>query len=308
MSEALVRRSNKLSPSPTRRPRIRERRLITPEDSTYQNVVLLDTDEGAEVEFHLVVNSESLFILSGTFEVLLIDGVQTLQPGDLVYFPGNYSHGLRCSKGPGQFLAIFAPARGSRNSAWLETSYVEAWRQYVHEDRLSQTRNNLYLGVQAAFVALLTAAAGFLLPLDPVVIGATRVSIGLAAFGSLAAVFAVFALLLTLPWASVTRSGMGYIRARTAVILAIEDAVGSKFPTALQQVERRWKEFSSSHPGKEYFPFLDRDHLAQYSIPPYEQIGGWKSILSVIGVVRIVWALIGFIGLGVAALALLRGL
>ena len=172
MSEALVRRSNKLSPSPTRRPRIRERRLITPEDSTYQNVVLLDTDEGAEVEFHLVVNSESLFILSGTFEVLLIDGVQTLQPGDLVYFPGNYSHGLRCSKGPGQFLAIFAPARGSRNSAWLETSYVEAWRQYVHEDRLSQTRNNLYLGVQAAFVALLTAAAGFLLPLDPVVIGA----------------------------------------------------------------------------------------------------------------------------------------
>jgi quercetin dioxygenase-like cupin family protein len=114
MTEVLVRRSKAMSPGPTRRGGIQERRLITPADSSYQNVVLVDANEDAEVEFHLVVNSESLFILSGTFEVRLNNNdVEVVQPGDLIYFPSNYSHALRCAKGPGQLLAIFAPARGA---------------------------------------------------------------------------------------------------------------------------------------------------------------------------------------------------
>jgi quercetin dioxygenase-like cupin family protein len=50
-------------------------------------------------------------VLAGMFEVTLADCVKKLEAGDFYYFPPNSSHGLRCAKGPGQFLIIFAPPR-----------------------------------------------------------------------------------------------------------------------------------------------------------------------------------------------------
>lgn len=139
MSGWRICRSSSIEAQPTRRERIRERRLLTQEESSYQNVVLIETEQDAEVELHEVGNSESLFVLDGQYEVISSDAAEPLHPGDLVYFPPQTSHGLRCVKGPGRFLAIFAPGR-------LETTYVEAWKQYSHEDNLSQSRNGLFWG------------------------------------------------------------------------------------------------------------------------------------------------------------------
>ena len=52
-----IRRSAEMSPQQTRRAGLSERRLLGPELSQHQNVVLIDAEEGAEVELHRVPNS-----------------------------------------------------------------------------------------------------------------------------------------------------------------------------------------------------------------------------------------------------------
>jgi hypothetical protein len=42
----ILRKSSLLAPQPTRRRGIKERRLLTPEDSPYQNVALIDAEHG----------------------------------------------------------------------------------------------------------------------------------------------------------------------------------------------------------------------------------------------------------------------
>jgi quercetin dioxygenase-like cupin family protein len=105
----ILRKSSLLKSQPTRRRGIKERRLLAPEDSPYQNVAIIDTEPGAEVEIHPISTSESIFVLRGTFEVVLPDSTQTIRAGDIYYFPPKTLHGLRCTDGPGQFLVIFAP-------------------------------------------------------------------------------------------------------------------------------------------------------------------------------------------------------
>ncbi len=107
----VIRRIFDLSTRPTRREGICERVLLTSDDSVQQNIVFVDAAEGAVVEYHRIRNSESLYILEGIFEVTTENLVHTLEPGHLCYFSPESSHGLRCVKGPGQFLAIFAPSR-----------------------------------------------------------------------------------------------------------------------------------------------------------------------------------------------------
>lgn len=112
----ILKKSSVLTSQQSRRRGIKERRLLTPEDSPYQNVVLIDAEHGAEVEVHQIATSESLFVLRGTFEVVLPDSTQTIRAGDICYFPPKTSHGLRCADGPGQFLVIFAPSGHANES------------------------------------------------------------------------------------------------------------------------------------------------------------------------------------------------
>jgi quercetin dioxygenase-like cupin family protein len=107
----LIVKSASLKPSPTRRQGLQERRLLTFKNSPYQNLVLIEMEDGAEVELHRVETSESMFVLQGAFEVIFPNESQTLEAGDLCYFPPKTWHGLRCTGGPGQFLIVFAPSR-----------------------------------------------------------------------------------------------------------------------------------------------------------------------------------------------------
>ena len=108
---SIIRRSSTMEPVPTRRRGIAERNLLTAGDSSYQHLVLIDAEYGSDVELHSVETSESIFVLKGSFEVLLPDTTQIIGTGDLCYFLPKTVHGLRCIDGPGQFLAIFSPGK-----------------------------------------------------------------------------------------------------------------------------------------------------------------------------------------------------
>lgn len=95
---------------PTRRVGIREKRLLTIEQSPHQNLVLVEMRPSAEVELHQIRYSESIFVIEGRYEVVTHKTTETLGPGDLCHFPPDSFHGLRCIQGPGRFLAVFAPA------------------------------------------------------------------------------------------------------------------------------------------------------------------------------------------------------
>jgi quercetin dioxygenase-like cupin family protein len=108
--QVIIRSSSKIEPRQSRRHGISERRLLTFDDTKLQNIILIETEQGAEIELHEIVTSESIFILSGSYEVILDTGSQPLNSGDLAYFHPHSSHGLRCVHGPGSFLVIFAPS------------------------------------------------------------------------------------------------------------------------------------------------------------------------------------------------------
>lgn len=111
--QIIVVKSHAVESRQTRRKGILEKRLLAPEQSLYQNIVLVHADAGAEVELHDIVNSESIVVLSGTFRVLLDNAEDTISRGDVAYFPPGSRHGLICTQGPGEFLAVFAPARAT---------------------------------------------------------------------------------------------------------------------------------------------------------------------------------------------------
>ena len=97
--------------TPTRREGIREHRLLGPEVSEHQNTVYIEAEEGAVVERHPVANSEAFYVLEGE---ILVDGpgfLERLGPGDHIYFPPGYEHGVTVQVGPARFLVVFAPAR-----------------------------------------------------------------------------------------------------------------------------------------------------------------------------------------------------
>jgi quercetin dioxygenase-like cupin family protein len=118
----IIRSSSKIEAKQSRRQGILERKLLTADDTKFQNVILTETEQGAEVELHEISTSESIFILSGSYEVVLEIGSHPLNTGDLVFFHPQSSHGLRCVHGPGSYLVIFAPSS--------ETTIDKEWFTY----------------------------------------------------------------------------------------------------------------------------------------------------------------------------------
>lgn len=108
----LVIRRGSVEKLPSRRPGLVESRLLSQSQSQHQNIVEVVVDEGAVIEYHQVATSESIYVLEGDFELVLSANANygdSLAVGDLVHFrPGSY-HGLRCVRGPGKLLVIFAP-------------------------------------------------------------------------------------------------------------------------------------------------------------------------------------------------------
>ena len=93
---------------PSKRPGITTVQLLGPKKSPYQNIAIAHYKTGASVEMHQTNVPESIYILSGRFDLVLDLGTKKLEPGDTVYFPIGTSHGIDC-KATGTCLLFFTP-------------------------------------------------------------------------------------------------------------------------------------------------------------------------------------------------------
>lgn len=108
MTRPIVKRSGEVPALPSRRPGIHERRLLLRGESTHQNHILCEADEGAFVEDHPVPQSEAFYVLAGEIHVFSSDYEVDVGPGDFIYFEPGASHGMRVTKGPARYLVVFA--------------------------------------------------------------------------------------------------------------------------------------------------------------------------------------------------------
>lgn len=177
---------------------------------------------------------------------------------------------------------------------WLQTIYKEAWNQYCHEDNLGVRRNTLYLGVQAAFIAILTGLAAVLLKSESGKFGMAE-SARLAILGVFTATFAYYSIKLTDVWQSVAQSGRVYLNLRWAVAKRIELKANLK-DIGLAESENRWRRSPEFNERRQYRPYPDIQELSEIEIGPFGKYGGWPSIVETIKIVRRIWLFIFIVG------------
>jgi quercetin dioxygenase-like cupin family protein len=102
----------------TQRKGIKERKLLSPNESTHQNIIVVQAGVGSMVEMHEITTSESIYVLSGYVEVISPDNsVQLLESGDFCHFHPNTMHGLRITKEPSFLLVVFAPPQNDKRTS-----------------------------------------------------------------------------------------------------------------------------------------------------------------------------------------------
>lgn len=193
---------------------------------------------------------------------------------------------------------------------WMQTAYAETWKQLATESQLAASRSNVYLAVQAAFLAVLAAISisvarvGFLHFHGT----GTRVHVGLVLLGLLWMSVSAVLLLLAHYFVRVTNAGRDYCRLRAIQLRAIEDLTLAGLGPA--NMEFAWREHSANSKGP-YAPFAalpaageSFDRLRSVSIAPYEHFGNFKYLYAVVDTWRMVYRIM----LGVGLIALLLGL
>lgn len=283
--------SNAIAFSATKRKGIVEKKLILPEESVYQNIILVKSDPGSEVELHKISNSESFFVLKGTYEIVFPNYAENifLKEGDICYFNPETYHGLRCIDGPGQIYVVFSPSKlinqSDKPDEWQKILYAEAWKQYCHEDTLCQHRNTLYFGIQGALITLFS------------VLLKTNTDFGYYfIIGILLCVISFLGIRISYFWEYVTRAGKAYCNLRWAAIRKIEkEAALSSFNIA--SLEGDWKDFSEQS-YDDFIPFPEDTELNKIRILSYKRVlGGWSSTSSLIMIFKLLWAVFLVIGI-----------
>jgi hypothetical protein len=167
---------------------------------------------------------------------------------------------------------------------WLRKLYEEAWKQYCHEDNLGQLRTNFFMGVQAALVAVLTAASKPLYEIGMAEPFGWRMHLGLAFIGIFMSLIGGFCFFVSVRWREVTEAGKQYVLLRWATARAIEQKMPIDVNLGLATIEDRWRHYE----GHEPFPlFRDDKTLVHVELAPPEIKGGWLSMLHVIGLWQI---------------------
>lgn len=191
----------------------------------------------------------------------------------------------------------------SEYQEWLRTLYEQAWQQYDHEDNLYQSRNTLFLGLQAALIGILTSVSASLISIEPLTIRSFIVPIGLAVLGFLATVFAILGLFLTQAWESITHAARAYLSLRLSTARIIELQSGMD-KLGLVGIENRWSTWSrenqeqiSRNPALWYQSGFVDTTGKQYEIRPRPRSGGFDVHLRIVKLVKVVWYFFGFIGL-----------
>ena len=193
-----------------------------------------------------------------------------------------------------------SPEQLKNRNDWLRAAYTEAWKQYVHEDTLTLQRNNIFVIIQTALLALFGSLTSALIKSDTLVIGAYTAYTGYFFIGIIACVFSVFAFLLLRNWEGVTDSAQAYVDLRWSTCRRIEEAVGLEdegVNLAVKEGELKLAIGNAAAPT--YSPYGRHSvcaELQNFSIVTKGTIG-WGSIKKLIRHLRVFWGAIFSLGL-----------
>jgi hypothetical protein len=163
----------------------------------------------------------------------------------------------------------------SKQDQWLRIAYEETWRQYLHEDSLSNNRANTYFSIQSGLL-ILTAA------LIQTILG-KNIDLWLSyqLIGSLLFVIGIIVFTVSSSWRVATISGAKWRELRRMLAEAIEriSDIQEFGPASL---ESRWNNSSILFPDNEQLSDL---HLQK------PKSGATKSMLRVIDLFRTIGSL-----------------
>lgn len=194
-----------------------------------------------------------------------------------------------------------------KDDAWLKTLYIEAWKQYVHEDVLTQARTNIFQVVPVVLLALLGAASTALIKIGCATFQNTPFLLGVSLVGVVWILVAFLMLSLTKSFEKVTAAGQAYVNLRHMNVRALERLAGTgPFGPAL--MEHQMRDFRPLSDGNDrFFPFKGIRELSPYadlSLDTYSGFGGFTYLRHLILVWRIVFRVVLALGFVILALGI----
>ncbi len=183
-----------------------------------------------------------------------------------------------------------------KDEEWLKIMYIEAWKQYSHEDDLGQSRMTLFLAVHAALIAIVGAVAKPLADIEPLIINSHEFHIGLCILGVLAFLTGLFSLVLSGYWKVLTQAGRRYLNLRWIPIAVIEKVVGLD-RINIANLEHEWREFSRNNPGCVFYPYPDIEELKHLLLDPLPKIRSWSSMEKTITLIQVLDVFLAIVGI-----------
>jgi hypothetical protein len=170
-------------------------------------------------------------------------------------------------------------------NAKLLVLYSESWKQYVHEDSMSHTKNTFFLSSHGAMLAVLTGVSSVLFNIDPFLYKCTTIYYGKAFLGVLAIVIGLIGIRINRYWCDVNEAHRAYTKARWLSAIAIESELKiSGF--GLANLEHHWKENTDANG---FYPYSDIPELAEHKIDIKHNTEGYDSINAIIKLINILW-------------------
>ena len=187
----------------------------------------------------------------------------------------------------------------SNKDLWRDKLYDEAWRQYVHEDNLIQSRSNVFFGILAALFAVLAAVSAPIVGIGNLTLDNFTFNLGLTLFGCLATLIGAFSFLISANWKAATEAGREYVNLRWVSAAAIERLADVE-SIGIATLEKKWRDNESQ--GFKYYPFKDNERLLDLYIPSFSGSRGYASTIAVIRICRVLSGILIVAGLLIAVI------
>jgi hypothetical protein len=183
---------------------------------------------------------------------------------------------------------------------WGRSLYIEAWKQYIHEEKISLSRNNIFLGIQSGLMAVLSGLFVPIFQMKPILFLSRYVSVGPIIWGILAIILSSLSLFILKYWQDVTEVARAYQNLRWFTARAIEVQFGLE-PVNIAGIEHEWRELSRGRQNNSkeiYLNFEQLEGMRQHKLPLYRKVGlaGWQSVLNLIKSIKTIWIVVFIIG------------
>ncbi len=142
-----------------------------------------------------------------------------------------------------------------KDDAWLKILYAEVWKQYVHEDSLTQARTNIFQVIPVVLLAFLGAASTGLAKVGCANFSGRQIFLGITLIGVVLFLVAVLMFMLARAFEKVTDAGRLHVNLRHMNARALERlaGVGVLGPALL---EHHMRDFKPATPSDLYHPWI----------------------------------------------------